>query len=66
VAGVSAAYIRGLADQTKDKPEEAIKEFQAVIDHKGLGATTPERVLAYVQLGRSYAAMRNIEKSRAE
>ena len=66
VAGVSAAYIRGLAHQRENQPEEAIKDFQAVIEHQGLGATTPERVLAYVQLGRSYATTRNFEKSRAE
>jgi tetratricopeptide (TPR) repeat protein len=64
-AGVSAAYIRGLAQQQLGKPGNAIKEFEAVTAHQGLGATAPERVLAYVQLGRSYAAMGSIEKSKA-
>ena len=65
VAGVSAAYVRGLAQQQLEKPENAVREFQSVIEHEGLGATAPERVLAYVQLGRSYAAMRSTEKSKA-
>jgi len=30
-----------------------------------LGATAPERVLAYVQLGRSYVAARNIDQAKA-
>jgi eukaryotic-like serine/threonine-protein kinase len=64
-AGVYAAYIRGLAQQRLGKPEQATKEFQAVTEHEGLGATAPERVLAYVQLGRSYVAMGNIEGGKA-
>jgi eukaryotic-like serine/threonine-protein kinase len=64
VAGVTAAYVRGLAKQQLDKPQEAIKEFEAVIAHKGMGATPPERTLAYLQLGRSSARMHDIEKSK--
>jgi serine/threonine protein kinase len=64
VAGVTAAYVRGLAKQQLDKPQEAIKEFEAVIAHKGMGATAPERALAYLQLGRSSARMHDIEKSK--
>jgi hypothetical protein len=44
---------------------QAIKEFQSVIQHQGLGAVAPERVLAYVQLGRAYAAAHDVEKSKA-
>jgi hypothetical protein len=62
---VTAAYVRGLAKQQLVKPQEAIKEFQAVIAHKGLGATAPERVLAYLQLGRSYASIHDMEKSKS-
>src|SRR6266480_2545481 len=65
VAGVSAAYIRGLAQQRLGKPEQAKKEFQSVTERQGLGATAPERMLAYVQLGRSYVATRNIERGKA-
>ena len=65
VAGVTAAYVRGLAQQQLDKPQEAIKEFQAVIAHKGLGATAPERVLAYLQLGRSYAKTHDTKGSKS-
>jgi eukaryotic-like serine/threonine-protein kinase len=64
-AGVSAAYIRGLANLQLGRPGQAIKEFQSVIQHRGLGAVAPERVLAYVQLGRAYAAAHDIEKSKA-
>jgi eukaryotic-like serine/threonine-protein kinase len=65
-AGVTPAYIRGLADLQSRRPQQAIKEFQAVISHQGLGAVAPERVIAHLQLGRSYAAMRDTEKSKAE
>ena len=51
--------------QRLGKPEQATKEFLSVTEHAGLGATAPERVLAYVQLGRSYVATRNFEKGKA-
>lgn len=65
VAGVTAAYMRGLANQKLGRPQQAIKEFQSVIAHKGLGATAPERVLSYLQLGRSFAATNENEKSKS-
>jgi eukaryotic-like serine/threonine-protein kinase len=65
VAGVSAAYLRGLANQRLGRTEQAIKEFQAVTEHQGLGATASERVLAYRQLGRSYAAVHETARSKA-
>jgi eukaryotic-like serine/threonine-protein kinase len=63
-AGVSAAYVRGLAYLQMRNPEKAAEEFQSVIQHEGLGATAPERVLAYAQLARSYAAARKSDQSR--
>jgi tetratricopeptide (TPR) repeat protein len=65
VAGVSAAYIRGLVNQRLGKQEQAVKEFQSVIQHPGLGAIAPERVIAYIHLGESYAAENDIAKSKA-
>jgi len=65
IAGVTAAYIRGLAFEQLHKPQDAIKEFQSILDHEGLGSVAPERVLAYLQLGRCYVASRNVEKGRA-
>jgi eukaryotic-like serine/threonine-protein kinase len=59
------AYIRGLAHQRLGEPEEAIKEFQSITEHEGLGATAPEHVLAYIQLGRRYVATRNIGRGKA-
>jgi hypothetical protein len=50
---------------TSNQKLQAIKEFQSVIQHQGLGAVAPERVLAYVQLGRAYAAAHDVEKSKA-
>jgi hypothetical protein len=63
-AGVSAAYVRGLAHQQRNKPEQAIKEFLSVTQHRGLGAIAPERVLAYAQLRRSYAAAHDLPKAK--
>jgi serine/threonine protein kinase len=65
VAGVSAAYMRGMANRQLGRQQQAIKEFQSVIEHEGLGATAPERALAYYQLGRSYAAAHDAARSKA-
>jgi len=65
VAGVTPAYIRGLAYLRMGKAEQAVKEFEAVTAHKGVGATDPERVLAELQLGRSYVAAHDTEKAKA-
>jgi eukaryotic-like serine/threonine-protein kinase len=65
VAGVTPAYVRGLAKQKLRKPQGAIKDFQAVISHSGLAATAPERGLAFLQLGRCYAMMHDLEKSKS-
>jgi len=65
IAGVSAAYLRGLANQQLGRQQAAIKEFQSVLDHRGEGATAPERILAYYQLGCSFAATHDNVKSKA-
>jgi serine/threonine protein kinase/tetratricopeptide (TPR) repeat protein len=63
-AGVSPTYIRGLAYIRQGRPELATKEFFAITEHEGLGATAPERVLAYLQLGRSYVASQKVEQGK--
>lgn len=60
---VQAVYLRGLAYLRLGKVDEAVTEFQKIIDHKGAywGARYP---LAYVGLARAAALNGDMEKSR--
>lgn len=49
-------YMRGLAGLYAGEGGSAVVEFQRIIDHRGIGPTSPLYPLAFVQQGRAYTA----------
>lgn len=58
-------YFRGLALQASNRAEEAVAEFQRIVDHSGIVELDPVGALAHLQLGRSYRLAGNSQKARA-
>jgi DNA-binding winged helix-turn-helix (wHTH) protein/tetratricopeptide (TPR) repeat protein len=59
-------YVRGKAYLMAHKGTEAVREFQKILDHRGMVANCPIGALAHLQLGRAYALMGDNMKARAE
>jgi hypothetical protein len=53
-AGFRSIYLRGLAELRAGDGAAAASEFQRIIDHRGVGITSPLYPLAYVQQARAY------------
>jgi len=49
------AYVRGEAYLAVHKGQEAVIEFQKILDHRGIVVSEPIGALAHLQLGRAYA-----------
>jgi predicted Zn-dependent protease len=60
------AYVRGLANLRAQQVAEAVKEFQNILDHRGLVGNHPLAVLARLGLARAYKVAGNTERARAE
>jgi tetratricopeptide (TPR) repeat protein len=60
---LSLPYIRGLACLAAHQTQQAIAEFQKIVDHPGVQATSPVHSLAHLGLARSYAQAGNTEKA---
>jgi DNA-binding winged helix-turn-helix (wHTH) protein/tetratricopeptide (TPR) repeat protein len=61
--GLNPMWVRGSAYLKEHKAAEAAVEFHKIIDHKGLLASDPIGALAYLQLGRAYAATEDRTKA---
>jgi DNA-binding winged helix-turn-helix (wHTH) protein/tetratricopeptide (TPR) repeat protein/TolB-like protein len=48
-------HVRGEAYLALNRGPEAVREFQKIIDHRGIVASDPIGALAHLQLGRAYA-----------
>ena len=48
-------YVRGLAYLAAHQGEDAAREFQKILDHRGIVVTDPIGALAHLQLGRAFA-----------
>ena len=48
-------YVRGLAYLAAHQGENAAREFQKILDHRGIVVTDPIGALAHLQLGRAFA-----------
>jgi tetratricopeptide (TPR) repeat protein len=48
-------YVRGLAYLAAHQGTEAAREFQKILDHRGIVLSDPIGALAHLQLGRAYA-----------
>jgi DNA-binding winged helix-turn-helix (wHTH) protein/tetratricopeptide (TPR) repeat protein len=51
---LAPAYYRGLAYLQDNKPQQAAKEFQRVIDHRAIAPTSLYLVLSQLELGRTF------------
>jgi len=58
-------YLRGLAYLASHRGQEAAREFQKFVDHRGLIANCPLGALAHLQLGRAYAMAGDTAKAKA-
>ena len=58
-------YVRGEAYIAVHQSNEAVSEFQKILDHRGIVANQPIGALAHLQLGRAYALQGDTAKARA-
>ena len=58
-------YVRGEAFLAAHRGIEAAKEFQKILDHRGIVLNEPIGALSHLQLGRAYAMQGESAKSRA-
>jgi len=59
-------YLRGLAYLGNGSANEAVAQFQRVIDHRGTEPTSLYWSLAHFQLARTYAKTGDLDKSQAK
>jgi eukaryotic-like serine/threonine-protein kinase len=59
------AYIRGQAYLAAGRGNEAVTEFQKVLDHRGLVLSDPIGALANLEMGRAYARMGETAKAKS-
>jgi hypothetical protein len=52
--GLAPAYYRGLAFLQDNRPQQATKEFQRVVDHRAIAPTSLYVVLSQLELGRAF------------
>ena len=60
---LSLPYVRGLALLAAHQTQQAIAEFQKIVDHPGVQAPSPVHSLAHLGLARSYAQAGDKEKA---
>jgi eukaryotic-like serine/threonine-protein kinase len=58
-------YVRGVAYLAARKGAEAVREFQKILDHRGIVVSDPIAALAHVQLGRAFALSGDQNKAKA-
>ncbi len=63
--GLYPVYVRGEAFLAVHLGSEAVKEFQKILDHRGVVFNEPIGALAHLQIGRAYALQGDTVKARA-
>ena len=58
-------YLRGEAYLAKGQGQQAVLEFQKIVDHRGIVLYEPIGALAHLQIGRSYAIAGDTAKAKA-
>jgi eukaryotic-like serine/threonine-protein kinase len=58
-------YVRGQAYLAMHRGNDAVVEFQKILDHRGLNGNSPLGALAHLQIGRAYALSGDPAKARA-
>ena len=61
--GLASIYVRGQAYMLAGETEEAVAEFQKILEHRGVDPVSPFYPLAHLRLARAYAAGGETEKS---
>jgi serine/threonine protein kinase/tetratricopeptide (TPR) repeat protein len=64
-AGLVPNYVRAMAYLRLRRSEEAVAEFRAILDHRGVSPLEPGWVLSQVGLARAYALQGDTAKARA-
>jgi predicted Zn-dependent protease len=59
------AYLRGQAYLMAHRGPEAAREFQKILNHRGVVWISPVGALAHLQIGRAYAMQGDTGKARA-
>jgi eukaryotic-like serine/threonine-protein kinase len=65
VAGLLPSYLEAIAYLKLQKAQEAIGEFKAVLDHRGVDPMASEWVMAQLGLARAYAMQGDTAKAKA-
>jgi Flp pilus assembly protein TadD/predicted Ser/Thr protein kinase len=65
VAGFLPNYIRALAYVRLRRPEDASREFSAILAHRGVSPLSPLLVVSQLDLARAYAMRKDVAKGRA-
>jgi outer membrane protein assembly factor BamD (BamD/ComL family) len=65
IGAMYPVYVRGQAFLAEGRGTEAAKEFQKILDHRGVVASDPVGALARLELGRAYMLSGNSAKARA-
>jgi serine/threonine protein kinase/tetratricopeptide (TPR) repeat protein len=63
--GMYSVYLRGAAFLAMNKGLDAAREFQKILDHRGVVVGDPIGVLAHLQIGRAYALAGDTAKAQA-
>jgi len=59
------AYVRGEAYLLAHRGQEAVAEFQKIMDHRGIVVSEPYAAVARLELGRAYALQGDTSKARS-
>ena len=65
MAALLPVYIRAEARLRANEPEEALREFQSIITHRGADPFSPVVALAHLGVARAHAKAGALEESRA-
>ncbi|HTA67353.1 MAG TPA: protein kinase [Bryobacteraceae bacterium] len=63
--GLYPAYIRGQAYLAAGRAQEAVAEFQKILNHSGIVLADPISALAHLQLGRAYVVSGDRSKAKS-
>ncbi len=63
--GFSILYLRGLAHLKNHQTTEAVADFQAIVDHRGISPLSQQWALAYLGLARAGASAGDIAGARS-
>jgi tetratricopeptide (TPR) repeat protein len=63
--GLYTAYVRGEAYLAATRGQEAVAEFQKVLNHRGIVLADPVGALAHLQLGRAYVVSGDMAKAKS-